>query len=69
MHDNARSIEDLRHQVDGNPALKRVLNDRGVPVNNVVALDVTRGGGVVIYALPPVQTGSAPNMAEPSGTR
>ncbi len=64
MHDNARSIEDLRRQVERNAALKRVLGEQHVPVNNVVALDVTRGGGVVVYALPPVQTGLVPPPAD-----
>ena len=65
MHDNARSISDLRRQIDSNRRLKSVLAAQNVPVNNVVALDVTGGGGVVVYALPPVQTGELPSGSKP----
>ncbi len=64
MHNNARSIGDLRRQIEANPSLKDVLVARNVPVNNVVAIDIAKGGGVVVYALPPVQTGELPGGAK-----
>lgn len=64
MHDNARSIENLRGRINHSPTLKQVLDEHNIPVNNVVALDVTRGGGVVVYALPAVQAGAAPAVQQ-----
>jgi hypothetical protein len=64
MHDNARSIENLRGQIAHSPALKQVLDEHNIPVNNVVALDVTSGGGIVIYALPAVQAGAGPSAQQ-----